>query len=331
MKKWILLSMTLVLTSLTATAQDDMYFASSKKMKAEREAAQKAREAYERTYYCGSQRSVDDYNRMGSSYQMLPKDTGDVITFDAVEGVYPDSVADYQLTKQMTRFDDYVPSIAYWEGYKAGQRDSWGWHSPWYYSSLYPWYDPWYYDPWYAGWYDPWYYDYGWRRYGWYAGYGGWYGGWYGYYGYGNPYYYSSYTSPTTIRHGSVYTSRTGTQSHGRIVENNHRSTIYSSTANGRGVGAGRSTTGGVRSAGITGGRSNTGSRTTVPVRTNTTVNTSIGNGNTRSTSGSVYSGGGNRSAGSSVGGGGGSFGGGGGRSGGGSVGGGRSTSGGRR
>ena len=43
MKKWILLSMTLVLTSLTATAQDDMYFASSKKMKAEREAAREAR------------------------------------------------------------------------------------------------------------------------------------------------------------------------------------------------------------------------------------------------------------------------------------------------
>lgn len=183
MKKWTILSMALVLTSLQAMAQDDMYFMPSKKQKAEREAARQARQAnsnYERIDYrdySGSNRNVDEYNRMGSQVDVLPTDTGDVITFDPVEGVYPDSVGDYQLTKQMTRFDDYVPSIAYWEGYSAGRRDAWGWHSPWYYSSLYPWYDPWYYDPWYSyGWYDPWYYDpwyynYGWRHYGYWGGY----------------------------------------------------------------------------------------------------------------------------------------------------------------
>ena len=183
MKKWTILSMALVLTSLQAMAQDDMYFMPSKKQKAEREAARQARQAnsnYERIDYrdySGSNRNVDEYNRMGSQIETLPADTGDVITFDPVEGVYPDSVGDYQLTKQMTRFDDYVPSIAYWEGYSAGRRDAWGWHSPWYYSSLYPWYDPWYYDPWYSyGWYDPWYYDpwyynYGWRHYGYWGGY----------------------------------------------------------------------------------------------------------------------------------------------------------------
>ncbi len=183
MKKWTILSMALVLTSLQAMAQDDMYFMPSKKQKAEREAARQARQAnssYDRIDYrdySGSNRNVDEYNRMGSQIETLPADTGDVITFDPVEGVYPDSVGDYQLTKQMTRFDDYVPSIAYWEGYSAGRRDAWGWHSPWYYSSLYPWYDPWYYDPWYSyGWYDPWYYDpwyynYGWRHYGYWGGY----------------------------------------------------------------------------------------------------------------------------------------------------------------
>ena len=184
MKKWIFLSMAVFLTSLTAAGQDDMYFASSKKQQA-KEAERRAelekryakrqarliaeREANQNTYYSGSNRNVDDYNRMGgSSYETLPADTGDIISFSAVEGVYPDSVSDFQLTQQMTRFDDYVPSVAYWEGYSAGQRDAWGWHSPWYYSSLYPWYDPWYYDPWYYsswswryGWYDPWYYDYG--------------------------------------------------------------------------------------------------------------------------------------------------------------------------
>ena len=174
MKKWTILSMALVLTSLQAMAQDDMYFMPSKKQKAEREAARQARQAnssYDRIDYrdySGSNRNVDEYNRMGSQIETLPADTGDVITFDPVEGVYPDSVGDYQLTKQMTRFDDYVPSIAYWEGYSAGRRDAWGWHSPWYYSSLYPWYDPWYYDPWY---YDPWYYNYGWRHYGYWGGY----------------------------------------------------------------------------------------------------------------------------------------------------------------
>ena len=183
MKKWTILSMALVLTSLQAMAQDDMYFMPSKKQKAEREAARQARQdnsSYDRIDYrdySGSNRNVDEYNRMGSQVDVLPAGTGDVITFDPVEGVYPDSVGDYQLTKQMTRFDDYVPSIAYWEGYSAGRRDAWGWHSPWYYSSLYPWYDPWYYDPWYSyGWYDPWYYDpwyynYGWRHYGYWGGY----------------------------------------------------------------------------------------------------------------------------------------------------------------
>ena len=194
MKKWIYLSMAMVLTSLTAMAQDDMYFMSSKKQQANEaarrtaiqkkyEAIQSARQAEREAYlrqYSGSNRDVDDYNRFGgSSYQTIPADTGDIITFAPVEGVYPDSVSDFQITKQMTRFEDYVPTTAYWEGYAAGRRDAWGWHSPWYYSSYYMWYDPWFYDPWYyswyGGWYDPWYYGYGWYD-PWYYRYGGYYG-----------------------------------------------------------------------------------------------------------------------------------------------------------
>ena len=307
MKKWTILSMALVLTSLSAMAQDDMYFMSSKKQKAEHEASrQTVRQTnsnYERIDYrdySGSKRNVDEYNRMGSQIETLPADTGDVITFDPVEGVYPDSVGDYQLTKQMTRFDDYVPSIAYWEGYSAGRRDAWGWHSPWYYSSLYPWYDPWYYDLWYGyGWYDPWYYDpwyynYGWRHFGYYGGY---------YYGYGYHYNFPiHYVSTPSIRRGSYYTKRTGTQSHGRIVDSGKRSTVYSSTARDRGIGAGRSSTGGVRSAGST-SRTVNNRTTTASSRSNTPINTSIGNGNTRSTSGSVYNSTPTRSSGSSFGG----------------------------
>ena len=93
MKKWTILSMALVLTSLQAMAQDDMYFMPSKKQKAEREAARQARQAnssYDRIDYrdySGSNRNVDEYNRMGSQIETLPADTGDVITFDPVEGL----------------------------------------------------------------------------------------------------------------------------------------------------------------------------------------------------------------------------------------------------
>ena len=69
---------------------------------------------------------------------------------------------DYTLTRQMSRFDDYTPSEAYWDGYRAGR-----WSSPWY-NTWYSWYDPWYYDSWWY-WNDPFYYSswYGWR-YPWY-------------------------------------------------------------------------------------------------------------------------------------------------------------------
>lgn len=179
---------------LTMVAQDDdMYFVPSKKH------VERATADYgmpRSTYYSGSNRSVDEYNRrsaVGSSYyQVVASDTtgrGDIIDFSAERGVYPDSLQaeDFALTRKMARYDGYEPEVAYREGYRDGRRDSW--HSPWFYSSYYPWYDsywywndPWYYRHygWYSTWYDPWYYDYYWYRpYGWYGG----------YYGY-HPYYY---------------------------------------------------------------------------------------------------------------------------------------------
>ena len=127
------------------------------------------------TYYSGSDRSVDEYNRrFKSRVEVLDGDTtkNDIIDFSAEKGVYPDSlqIEDYKLTKRMSRFEDYrlADNAAFWAGYDAGRRD-WGWHSPWYYSS-YGWYDPWYYSSW--RWYDPWYDP-------WYYGYAGWYDPWY--------------------------------------------------------------------------------------------------------------------------------------------------------
>ena len=149
MKKLLLISMLIGAMPLALMAQDDdLYFVPKKKKMIE-----------ETTERYAAQKS-DAVNN-------------DVIDFTPEQGVYPDSLEeDFKITKRMSRFDDYVlaDSAAFWAGYEAG-RDSWGWHSPFYYSRYgwyYPWYDPWY-DPWYNpyyytrwryGWYDPWYYGY---------------------------------------------------------------------------------------------------------------------------------------------------------------------------
>jgi hypothetical protein len=180
MKKLVLLSVLLGAMPITMMAQDDdLYFVPTK------ENVAKEAEKYgmpTNTYYAGSTRSTDEYNRRAWS-RVAPIDSAgnDIIDFSAERGVYPDSayneLSDYTYTRRMSRFEDYTPSEAYWAGYRDGR-----WASPWYYSSYYPWYDPWY-DPWYYGyygyygWYDPWYYStwYSpWRyRYGYW---GGWYG-----------------------------------------------------------------------------------------------------------------------------------------------------------
>ena len=179
MKKLLLISMLIGAMPLALMAQDDdLYFVPKKKKMIE-----------ETTERYAAQKS-DAVNN-------------DVIDFTPEQGVYPDSLEeDFKITKRMSRFDDYVlaDSAAFWAGYEAG-RDSWGWHSPFYYSR-YGWYDPWY-DPWYNpyyytswryGWYDPWYY--GSWRYGWYDP---WY---YGYAGWGWPYYRHYYPTYVVVGGG---------------------------------------------------------------------------------------------------------------------------------
>jgi len=189
----LFVSLMLGVLPLSLMAQDDdMYFVPTKK-NVERESADYG--ARHSTYYSGINRSVDEYNRRGSYYQVLPADTlgSDTISFSGEKGVYPDSAVaeDFALTRRMTRYDGYEPEQvyrdAYREGYRDGHRDSW--HSPWYYSAYYPWYDSYWYwrDPWYYSWYDPWYYDrYWYRPHGWYVG--------YYHYGYHRPYYYGGVT-----------------------------------------------------------------------------------------------------------------------------------------
>ena len=147
MKKLLLFSMLVLALPQTMSAQDDDLYFVPKKVSAP-EVAQDRFGMPKDTYYSGSDRSVDEYNRrLKSRVEVLDGDTtkNDVINFSAEKGVYPDSlqIEDYKLTKRLTRFDDYrlADNAAFWAGYDAGRRD-WGWHSPWYYSS-YGWYDPW--------------------------------------------------------------------------------------------------------------------------------------------------------------------------------------------
>ena len=161
MKKLLLISMLIGAMPLAMMAQDDdLYFVSKKKKSAVVEEAQDQFGLPKDTYYAGSNRSVDEYNRrFRSQVEQIGDSTKvDVINFNGEKGVYPDSLKeDFKLTKKMTRFDDYQLSdnAAFWAGYRAGRYD-WGWHSPWYYSR-WGWYDPWYYRG-YWGWSYPYYY-----------------------------------------------------------------------------------------------------------------------------------------------------------------------------
>ena len=290
MKKWILLAAICSLPLQLMAQDDDMYFVPTK------ENVAKEAENYgmpKKTYYSGSNRSIDDYNGRLSSTVTPIDSTGQEVETE-----------DYQYTRQLSRFDDYTPSQAYWEGYRDGR-----WLSPWYYGR-YGWYSTWY-DPWYISWYDPWYDPwyyggyYSWSspwRYGWYSSY--YYRPW-GYYSWYRPYYrYYGGRSYRPTAHQRFHANRN----------------VTSTSAFGNGFGRNRST-------GSFNNRSNNGTFGNRSTTSRTTTNNRVFNGsrnstgfgsNNRSSSSSSGSFGTSRS---SVGGGGsrgGSFGGGGGRSGGG-------------
>ena len=181
-------------------AQDDLYFTPSKeKIKAQKEAKEKARKKREEAkeygisssdYYSGINKSDDEYNRRNTQKTFTPyavsdtavysKDSiaSDIIEFSIGDGAYSEPVRvdtvykyivvdddDYAYCKRLSRFDDF-----YWWGHFYGPYTGihpfrWyaRWYDPWY--SFTAWYDPWFYDPWFYGFCDPWYYT---RRYAWY-------------------------------------------------------------------------------------------------------------------------------------------------------------------
>ena len=178
MRKLLMLFVLAGMMPLASMAQDDVYFIPGKS-----EVQESPKASSKSTYYSGSNRSIDDYNRYGklnSWYQKIGVDSlgNDIITFKGpgvkpdtsyvdTAYVYPGSAnydKDYSYTRRMSRWDGYYDPYYYdycWND---------PWYNPWCYGWYGGWYDPWYYG--YAGWYDPWYYGYygwGWPyRYGWY-------------------------------------------------------------------------------------------------------------------------------------------------------------------
>ena len=121
MKKLIMLSLLFGTLPLMVAAQDDdMYFVPTKE-NLKKEAA--ANSIPSRTYYSGSQRSIDDYNRRAWNDAYPVDSAGNpIIDFSADRGVLSDSAYaemadnDFRYTRRMSRFDDYSPCAAYWDG-----------------------------------------------------------------------------------------------------------------------------------------------------------------------------------------------------------------------
>ena len=229
--RFLFLSILMGALPLTMAAQDDdLYFTPKKGAKTDA-SARNERAQYERpTYYCGSNRDVDEYNRRGkikSYYQKVGNDSlgNDIIEFREGDGtyskadidstitIYPgseryyDDDKDFAYSRRMGRFDGFY---GYWDPAFYSYWGSPYWYG--YYSWNDPWYDPWYgpyYAGWYGGWYSPWRYGYyGWGApyYGWDYPYYGWGGGWHA------PHWGYAYSGPTGTRNHSA----------GQVYINNH-------------------------------------------------------------------------------------------------------------
>ena len=177
MRGRIILGMLLVaLLPAKSMAQDDDLYFTPKDEPVEEPAIESVPMAVEpHTYYIGSNRDVDEYNRQGrywQHYQKIGTDSlgNDIIEFSEGRGVYPDSlqIAETYVEDDRCGQEDFQYTSLFCR--LIGFYDPWLYSHygfvPYYWNSIYwHWYDPWYYGYW--GWYDPWYY-----------GYWGWYGSW---------------------------------------------------------------------------------------------------------------------------------------------------------
>lgn len=188
MKRLMMLLVIAGIVSLPIMAQvDDLYMMPSPTQKSVKTETNDSRPSY----YRGSDRKVDEYNRAGkfrSTYQRIGKASrgNNGYVLQGERGVAPDTsyVDTTYVYPEVAEYDndfEYSRRMCRWDGYY----DPWLYaHAPWRYGWYRGWYDPWFYG--YGGWYDPWYYGWydGWYN-PWYYGYGSWYGpyyrGWYGY------------------------------------------------------------------------------------------------------------------------------------------------------
>lgn len=232
MKHFLILLTAIMLSPVVADAQDDLYFTPKKESDTEKSARKNARpRRQESTYWVGSRRGVDEYNRrpgcpprrpgtFRSSYQAIADSVvadsalADVITFEPGDGTIPDSMAiDTAMMVPMPPEcggprcggEDCCPGDGFYgeeEPYddpgdcyfsrRLGLYYGYpGYYRPWFYGHYYYPSAYWYYDPWY----DPWYYGYAGWYYPWYHGYGwgGWYSPWYGHYA-GTGWHHSGHT-----------------------------------------------------------------------------------------------------------------------------------------
>ncbi len=161
MKKCFLLLVGLLAGATLWAQTDDVYFVPKKSTKTKTSSE---------TYYVGSDRDVDEYNRRGNYLvsAVEPLEEDDIIEFDAIRGQYPDTIYvedpfyedyadedDYRYTRELYRW--YDPWYYGWP-YRSWWR--WGWYDPWY-AGYWGWYDPWYWG-WSYSWYWPHYYGWGW-------------------------------------------------------------------------------------------------------------------------------------------------------------------------
>ena len=143
--------------------EDDLYFTPKKKVAQKTVDKDKAAQQLT-TYYVGSNRSVDEYNRRGK--YRSDSSLVDTIRLADLESRV-EAIEDYTYCNRMSRWDGFYEPWYY--SYRWGYGPYWRytWWDPWYVGAWYdPWFDPWI-NPWYAGWYGPWYGGY----YGWYRPY----------------------------------------------------------------------------------------------------------------------------------------------------------------
>lgn len=173
----------------------------------------------EPAYYCGSMRSVDEYNRRDRFSRSYARHLSDSLRQDSILV----SRQDYEHSRRMKRFDGYnnvtlVVNV-----------------DPWYYD---PWfYDPWYYDSWYYG--PGWGFSYRWGNWGLYwGGYWGphysWYRPHHGWYG-PHHWYAPHYVSRVGYPRGGVGSGSRATTNHerGNTSASHQRTTSYTPSRNG--------------------------------------------------------------------------------------------------